>query len=424
MLQRGDEGNDVLVGNRGRPGGIEIVALDHSPLGCSAAVGLAADRDRLRRFEQEGFLPQFQIVRLGNDHTRGTSPGALTPRAYLAQNDFALGQLVEGVSKSKFWSSTAIFVVEDDAQDGPDHGSEIRVSIGEESRTKRVSLRHRRGFPVRQNEDDPDALKSIGLFEFGVFVRTCKAEDSMKISRRVAPSLLAAFVFAAFSLTAQQVIRPPVAQRIDLRHHPVLEARKAAREIFYRLPAGLSPGPHAHLWVRDDGCGIDEETRQHIFEPFFTTKPPGKGTGLGLSQVHGLVRQMGGNVSIESRVGEGTSIRREPISLGQEAALYGLKNLIHRCSLHPGSSGVILCWKEHFIRTGGFDERLEVRENSELMKRLKRFGRYRYIGDISATTSMRRYEQLGVTHVACLWLKLWTQSILGDLHQKHYQTVR
>src|SRR5262245_26646905 len=73
-------------------------------------------------------------------------------------------------------------------------------------------------------------------------------------------------------------------------------------------------------------------------------------------------------------------------------AIYAVKNLIHRLSVHPGSSGVILCWKEHFVRTGGFDERLEVRENSELMKRLKRFGRYKYIPDITATTSMRRYE--------------------------------
>lgn len=104
--------------------------------------------------------------------------------------------------------------------------------------------------------------------------------------------------------------------------------------------------------------------------------------------------------------------------------IYVLKNLVHRCSLHPGSSGVILCWKEHFVRVGGFDEGLEVRENSELIKRLKRFGHYRYVGDISAVTSMRRYEQRGVGRVVWLWIKLWAQSLLGDLHQKHYEAVR
>jgi len=85
---------------------------------------------------------------------------------------------------------------------------------------------------------------------------------------------------------------------------------------------------------------------------------------------------------------------------------------------------VILCWREHFFEVGGFDERLEVRENSELIKRLQRFGRYRYFSDITATTSMRRYEQRGVGRVAWLWFKLWLESFLGDLHHRQYETVR
>jgi glycosyltransferase involved in cell wall biosynthesis len=104
--------------------------------------------------------------------------------------------------------------------------------------------------------------------------------------------------------------------------------------------------------------------------------------------------------------------------------IYALKNFVHRSSLHPGSSGVILCWREHFIRVGGFDEGLEVRENSDLLKRLKRFGRYKYIGSVSATTSMRRYERCGVGKVVWLWLKLWFESFLCDLHQKEYEPVR
>jgi len=75
----------------------------------------------LARFEQEGAMPRLQIVRLPNDHTSGTSPGKLTPTAFMAENDLAFGQIVEGVSRSKFWPTTAIFVVEDDAQNGPDH---------------------------------------------------------------------------------------------------------------------------------------------------------------------------------------------------------------------------------------------------------------------------------------------------------------
>jgi Phosphoesterase family len=66
-------------------------------------------------------MPRLQIVRLTNDHTSGASPGKPTPAGQVADNDLAFGMVVEAVSKSKFWASTAIFVVEDDAQNGPDH---------------------------------------------------------------------------------------------------------------------------------------------------------------------------------------------------------------------------------------------------------------------------------------------------------------
>ncbi|MDB6039179.1 MAG: hypothetical protein JWM99_3020 [Verrucomicrobiales bacterium] len=75
----------------------------------------------LRRFENEGEMPRLQIVRLPNDHTGGTGAAYHTPSALVADNDLALGQVVEALSRSKFWAQTAIFVVEDDAQNGPDH---------------------------------------------------------------------------------------------------------------------------------------------------------------------------------------------------------------------------------------------------------------------------------------------------------------
>jgi len=104
--------------------------------------------------------------------------------------------------------------------------------------------------------------------------------------------------------------------------------------------------------------------------------------------------------------------------------VYFVKNLIHRYSLHAGSSGVILCWKKRFMEIGGFDEGLEVRENSHLIKRLLRLGKYRYIGDVAATTSMRRYQYCGFQRVIWLWLKLWLESFFCDLHRRHYETVR
>jgi DNA-binding beta-propeller fold protein YncE len=75
----------------------------------------------LKEFEAAGDMPRLQIVRLPNDHTAGAAYGKPTPSAYLADNDLGLGMVVEAVSHSKFWAQTAIFVLEDDAQDGPDH---------------------------------------------------------------------------------------------------------------------------------------------------------------------------------------------------------------------------------------------------------------------------------------------------------------
>jgi hypothetical protein len=75
----------------------------------------------LARFERDGGMPRLTILRLPNDHTAGTKAGDWTPTAMVADNDLALGMVVEGVSKSKFWKDTAILVLEDDAQNGPDH---------------------------------------------------------------------------------------------------------------------------------------------------------------------------------------------------------------------------------------------------------------------------------------------------------------
>ena len=66
-------------------------------------------------------LPQFVILRLPNDHTAGTRPGMPRPEASVADNDLAVGRVVEAVSHSPYWADTAIFILEDDAQDGADH---------------------------------------------------------------------------------------------------------------------------------------------------------------------------------------------------------------------------------------------------------------------------------------------------------------
>ena len=72
-------------------------------------------------YEADGNLPAFQTIKLPNDHTEGARAGKRTPRAFVAQNDQGLGMIVERISHSRYWRSSAIFVVEDDAQNGADH---------------------------------------------------------------------------------------------------------------------------------------------------------------------------------------------------------------------------------------------------------------------------------------------------------------
>jgi len=74
-------------------------------------------------------MPNFVIMSLPEDHTKGTKTGAFTPRACVASNDYALGQIVDRLSHSRYWPKMAIFIIEDDAQDGPDH-VDARRTVG------------------------------------------------------------------------------------------------------------------------------------------------------------------------------------------------------------------------------------------------------------------------------------------------------
>ncbi len=87
-----------------------------------------------------------------------------------------------------------------------------------------------------------------------------------------------------------------------------------APEDLTELP-GLTPGRYAVLRVADTGVGISQETTSRIFDPFFTTKPTGKGTGLGLAMAYGFMKQSGGGIHVETRLGEGSTFSlRFPLS--------------------------------------------------------------------------------------------------------------
>ncbi len=93
-----------------------------------------SDQDRIvewlrefRQFEANGELPQLEVIWLPSDHTAAMKPGARTPYAMIADNDYALGRMVEALSHSRYWKDTLLVSIEDDAQAGPDHVSNQRI---------------------------------------------------------------------------------------------------------------------------------------------------------------------------------------------------------------------------------------------------------------------------------------------------------
>jgi len=97
----------------------------------------------LAEFTKRGVMPAFEIIRLPNDHTAGARAGAPTPQAYAADNDLALGRMIDALSHSPFWKNTVVFVLEDDAQNGPDHVDSHRSPILIISPWSRTGVVHR-----------------------------------------------------------------------------------------------------------------------------------------------------------------------------------------------------------------------------------------------------------------------------------------
>jgi YVTN family beta-propeller protein len=96
-----------------------------------------------RDFERTGRMPALEILHLPNDHTAGARRGLHTPKALMADNDLALGRIVEAISRSRFWKNTVVFVIEDDAQDGPDHVDSHRSVLLVASAWNRRGVSHR-----------------------------------------------------------------------------------------------------------------------------------------------------------------------------------------------------------------------------------------------------------------------------------------
>lgn len=109
---------------------------------------------RFRGWVEAGSMPALQIVYLPQDHTSGATPGAPTPRAMVADNDLALGRVVEALTHSPFWKSTVVFVIEDDAQNGPDHVDSHRSPL-------LVISAYSKGGVIHRFTNTTDALRTM-----------------------------------------------------------------------------------------------------------------------------------------------------------------------------------------------------------------------------------------------------------------------
>ena len=111
----------------------------------------------LERFEAEGKMPDLSILLLPNNHTSGTGPAWPTPRAMVADNDLALGRIVDALTHSRFWKETLILVIEDDSQFGLDHVD------GHRTVAFCVSPYTKRGAVVSEMYNHTSVLRTIGL---------------------------------------------------------------------------------------------------------------------------------------------------------------------------------------------------------------------------------------------------------------------
>ena len=125
-------------------------------------------------FEKKGELPNLVILSLNSDHTNGTRPGVPTPRAMVADNDLALGRIVEAISKSRFWANSLILVTEDDAQDGVDHVDGHRT-VG-----LAIGPRIRRGVVDSNNYNHTSMIRTIQeIFRIPQKTRALEAARAM-----------------------------------------------------------------------------------------------------------------------------------------------------------------------------------------------------------------------------------------------------
>ncbi|MFL5542079.1 MAG: bifunctional YncE family protein/alkaline phosphatase family protein [Longimicrobiaceae bacterium] len=190
----------------------------------------------LEAFSRRGEMPALEIVRLPNDHTVGARPGQPTPRAMFADNDLALGRMVEALSRSPFWASTVMFVLEDDAQNGPDHVDSHRSPLLVISPYNRPGVIHRFANTTDVLRTIEEILGLESLSQFDHYGRPLR--DIWAAEPDLSPYLA---LFPTIPLDAKNPPNTPAAAataRLDLRTEDA-----ADEDLFNRILWSVIKGP-------------------------------------------------------------------------------------------------------------------------------------------------------------------------------------
>jgi YVTN family beta-propeller protein len=207
--------------------------------------GFVADREAGRADS----MPNLSIMRLPSDHTMGLAAGKPTPQFYVADNDYALGLIVEAVSSSPYWRDTAIFVVEDDAQDGPDHVDCHR------SVALVVSAYNRAGALVHEFHNTVSLIRTIemllGLAPMNQLDASAtpldifKSEPDLRPYKAVLPDISTDNLTTPNARDAATLYWMRRTAEQDLEHADMADARVLNEAIWFSVRGARSPMPES-----------------------------------------------------------------------------------------------------------------------------------------------------------------------------------
>ena len=182
-----------------------------------------------------------------------------------------------------------------DAETAAERAAELTRQLLGFSRKSPAEIR-----PVQINDRLREAVELFGhSVPLGVEIHAELAEDLWEVAAdagQIGQVVMNLCLNARDAVGDEGVVRIATANRV------------LGRE-FRRAHAWARSDDYVEIMVADNGCGMDEKTRERIFEPFFTTKPVGRGTGLGLATAYGIIENHGGGIEVESSPGQGTTFR-------------------------------------------------------------------------------------------------------------------